>query len=503
MLHRFFGGVHPSGHKGYTEGCPITPLPQPPDRVVLPMSQHVGAPCAPTVAVGDSVTVGQVIGEPTNLGAPIHASVSGKVVAVEPRPHVNGGSVMAVVIENDGLDTPADPIPRPNKPARLTPTELVEVIRAAGITGMGGAGFPAHVKLSSALGKVDTLILNGVECEPYITADHRLMLEYPEKIIQGGRILMNALGLEKCTIGVEANKLDAVEVLRSKAPADVEVRPLRVRYPQGSEKPLIQAITGRQIPPGGLPAHVKCAVFNVATAAAICDAVYEGKPMTHRVVTVTGKGVVQPGNFLVPLGTPLETLVEAAGGMKGLPGRVLSGGPMMGVAQYDLTAPVVKGSNALVVMSGREYAPTPKGELTCLHCGRCVAACPMHLVPLSFHQRFSAGNFDQLEGLRIFDCLECGSCAYICPAHIPLVQSIRAGKFEARQLQAAAKAAQEAAKAEEAAEAKKATETAAPEAEKTAEAAAKSPETSPETTTEPETASPVEDADREKEASPT
>lgn len=484
MIHRFFGGVHPQGHKEYTEALAVAHLPQPPEQVVLSMSQHVGAPCAPTVSVGDSVTVGQVVGEPTGLGAPIHSSVSGKVVAVEPRPHVGGSPVMAVVVENDKLDTPAEPIRRPAKPDKLTTEQVIEIVRAAGITGMGGAGFPTHVKLSSALGKVDTVILNGAECEPYLTADHRLMLEQPERVIEGGRVLMRALGLTKLVIGVEANKLDAVEALKAKAPADVEVRPLRVRYPQGAEKQLIQNITGRQVPPGGLPANVGCAVFNVATAAAVYDAVFDGKPLTHRIVTVTGKGIVHPGNFLVPLGTPMEHLVETAGGLKGAPGRVLCGGPMMGIAQYDLAASTIKGNNGLLVMSTREYAPTPKGVLTCIHCGRCVSACPMHLVPLAFNQRFTAGHFDQLEGLRILDCIECGSCAYSCPAHIPLVQAIRAGKNEVRKLQTAAKAA--AAKAE--AEAKAAEEAAKAEEAAQAEAAKTEAEAPAEPTKEKEEA---------------
>lgn len=452
MAHRFFGGIHPHAHKEATEHVPITPLALPVPLVTLPMSQHVGAPCKPVVAVGDQVAVGQVVGEPAGLGAPIHASVSGKVVAVEPRPHTNGGRVLSVVIENDGLNTPAPPIPVPAPVDRLTPEQVIDVVRQAGVTGMGGAGFPTHVKLSSGLGKVDTIILNGAECEPYITADHRLMLEQPEKVIQGGRILMRALGLTKLIIGVEANKMDAVEALKEKAPEDVTVQALRVRYPQGSEKQLIQYITGRQVPPGGLPAHVGCAVFNVATAAAVYDACAEGKPVTHRVVTVTGKGVLTPTNLRVPLGIPLQTLIDAAGGVKGNPGRVLSGGPMMGVAQFDLTAPVIKGTNALLVLQNREFSPTPKGTLTCIHCGRCVDACPMRLAPLFFNQRFGAGRYDELEGLRILDCIECGSCAWSCPAHIPLVQAIRAGKNEVRKLQTAAKvkAAAEAAKAEEA-----------------------------------------------------
>lgn len=474
MAHRFFGGVHPKGNKEATEHVPITPLAEPVPQVTLPMSQHVGAPCKPVVAVGDQVKVGQVVGEPTGLGAPIHASVSGKVTAVEPRPHTSGSAVMAVVIENDGLNTPAEPIPHPANPDDLTGEQVVDIVRQAGITGMGGAGFPTHVKLSSGMGKVDTIILNGAECEPYITADHRLMLESPEKVIQGGRILMRALGLSKLVIGLEANKMDAVEALKAAAPDDVEVMALRVRYPQGSEKQLIQAVTGRQVPPGGLPAHVGCAVFNVATAAAVYDACTQGKPVTHRVVTVSGKSVMHPTNLLVPLGIPLQTLVDAAGGFKSPPGRILSGGPMMGVAQYDLSAPVIKGSNALLVLRSREFTPTPKGVLTCIHCGRCVSACPMNLTPLFFNQRFSAGRFEELEGLRIMDCIECGSCAYSCPAHIPLVQAIRAGKVEVRRLQAEAKAKAEAEAAKAAEEAAKEEPKAeAPAEEKKEEASAK------------------------------
>lgn len=442
MIHRFFGGVHPKENKQATAGAATEALREPVGRVVLPMSMHVGPPCTPVVSVGDQVKVGQVIGEPTGLGAPIHASVSGRVAAVEPRPHTGGSPVMAVVIENDGLDTQAEPLERPAPPEKLTAEQVVELVRQAGITGMGGAAFPTHVKLASAIGKVDTLILNGAECEPYITADHRLMVEQPEKVLAGGRVLMRALGLNKFIIGIEANKPDAVAALREKEPlrgGEVEVRALRVRYPQGSEKQLIQNITGRRIPPGGLPASVGCAVFNVATAAAVWDAVAEGKPLTRRIVTVTGRGVLEPRNLWVPLGTPIETLIEACGGTRGAPGRVLCGGPMMGVAQYDLTAPIVKGSNAILVLSRREYKKVPDTEPTCIRCGRCVQACPMRLTPLYIHQRVSAGRPEELEGLRILDCIECGSCAFACPAHIPLVQSIRSGKAQVRKLQAEAK----------------------------------------------------------------
>ncbi len=330
MNHKFYGGVHPAEHKEATERKPIVPLSKAPAQVVIPMNMHLGAPCKPIVNVGDEVTVGQQIGEIAGLGSPIHASVSGKVVAVEPRPAATGDKVMSVVIENDYQDTLcSDCKPRSNIEA-LTPKELVEIIKAAGITGMGGAGFPTHVKISSAIGKADTLILNGAECEPYITADHRLMLEQGERVIGGARILMQALGLPKATIGVEGNKLDAIEHLKTLLPpgeTGVVIETLRTRYPQGAEKQLIQRVTGREVPPGGLPADVGCCVFNVGTAAAVYDAVALGLPVTKRVVTVTGSAVARPLNVTVPLGTPFSYLIEEAGGFASDPARVISGGP--------------------------------------------------------------------------------------------------------------------------------------------------------------------------------
>ena len=284
MKQSFYGGVHPNDRKELARHKEVAPLSAAPKQVVIAMAMHVGAPCKPIVAVGDQVKVGQKIGEIAGLGAPIHASVSGVVKAVEPRPYVGGGKVMSVVIENDFQDTWGSVLtPHPDY-SKLSCEEIVEIVKEAGITGMGGAGFPTHVKISSGVGKVDTLILNGAECEPYITADHRLMLEQGERVIGGVRILMQAFGLKNAVIGVEANKEDAIEHLKALVGGknDVQVESLRTRYPQGAEKQLIQRVTGREVPPGGLPAHVGCAVFNVGTAAAVYDAVVEGKPLTHR-----------------------------------------------------------------------------------------------------------------------------------------------------------------------------------------------------------------------------
>lgn len=442
MNHKFYGGVHPAEHKEATERKPVVPLEEAPAQVVIPMSMHVGAPCKPIVAVGDEVTVGQKIGEVAGLGAPIHASVSGKVVAVEPRPHPGGDVMMSVVIENDYKDTPHPSIVHRDNVDALTSQEIIDIVKEAGITGMGGAGFPTHVKLSGAVGKADTIILNGAECEPYITADHRLMLERGEAVIGGARFIMKALGLKEATIGIEGNKLDAVEHLKSLLPngdTSIHVETLKTRYPQGAEKQLIQRVTGREVPPGGLPADVGCTVFNVATAAAIYDAVTEGKPLTHRNVTITGGAIERPMNVNAPIGTPVEHLIKMAGGFKTQPQRLLMGGPMMGNPQYDLTAPMFKGTNCILALTDAEAA-IQDTEQTCLRCGRCVNACPMHLMPLYMHMYAEKRAWHELEGYNIMDCMECGSCNYICPARIHLVQSFRMAKFEIRGLAAKQKA---------------------------------------------------------------
>ena len=442
MNHKFYGGVHPAEHKEATERKPVVPLEEAPAQVVIPMSMHVGAPCKPIVAVGDEVTVGQKIGEIAGLGAPIHASVSGKVVAVEPRPHPGGDVMMSVVIENDFKDTPRPSIVHRDNVDALTSQEIIDIVKEAGITGMGGAGFPTHVKLSGAVGKADTIILNGAECEPYITADHRLMLERGEAVIGGARFIMKALGLKEATIGIEGNKLDAVEHLKSLLPngdTSIHVETLKTRYPQGAEKQLIQRVTGREVPPGGLPADVGCTVFNVATAAAIYDAVTEGKPLTHRNVTITGGAIERPMNVNAPIGTPVEHLIKMAGGFKTQPQRLLMGGPMMGNPQYDLTAPMFKGTNCILALTDAEAA-IQDTEQTCLRCGRCVNACPMHLMPLYMHMYAEKRAWHELEGYNIMDCMECGSCNYICPARIHLVQSFRMAKFEIRGLAAKQKA---------------------------------------------------------------
>ena len=441
MKHSFYGGVHPNDRKAGSCQEPIRPLSTPPAQVVIPMAMHVGAPCKPVVQVGDQVCVGQKIGEIAGLGSPIHASVSGKVIAVEPRPYVGGGKVVSVVIENDGQDTfQSDLTPHPDY-EKLTADELVDIIKEAGITGMGGAGFPTHVKISSGLGKVDTLIINAAECEPYITADHRLMLEEGERILGGVKILMQALSLQGAVIGIEANKADAIAHMQELAAKEqgIQVLSLRTRYPQGAEKQLIQRVTGREVPPGGLPAHVGCAVFNAGTAAAVYDAVVKGLPLTRRVLTVTGGAIDSPKNFLVPLGTSFQQLIDEAGGFQAQPERVVTGGPMMGIAQYDLSVCTIKGTNAVLCLTKEEAAPVV-AQPECIRCGRCVNVCPMHLTPVYMHLYAEKKRWEECEGLNVMDCIECGSCNYICPARVPLVQSFRTAKFEIRGLAAKRKA---------------------------------------------------------------
>ena len=450
MAQAFFGGIHPNDHKAATNKKPIEALP-PPARVVIPMSLHIGAPCTPCVAVGDEVTVGQKVGDaPAFVSAPVHASVSGKVVAVEKRIHFSGVPVMSVVIENDFNDTPCPDCVPVKDPDSLTPEQISNLVKEAGIVGMGGATFPTHVKISSGLGKVDTVIVNASECEPYITSDHRILLEHPEEVLGGVKFLARIFGVDRVHIAIEANKANAAELLKlkideEKAPAVVDV--LRTRYPQGAEKQLCQSITGRQVPPGALPAAIGCAVFNIVTTMAIYNAIYHGKPVTHRVVTVSGSGVNDPKNLLCPIGTPISELLDACGGVKKSTFKILMGGPMMGHSQFDMSAPIGKGTNAILAFSEKEERTVEYPA--CIRCGKCISVCPMHLQPVFMYQYEQAGMLQALEGANVLDCIECGACTYICPGRLHLVQAFRAGKQLINNARAAAKAAAEAKAAEE------------------------------------------------------
>lgn len=417
----FFGGVHPQYHKEMSNASTSFQIVTP-KQVVIPMQQHIGAPCTPLVQVGDTVKRGQKIGDGEGVCVPVHASVSGTITAVETRPHPTLGTALAVVIDNDFQDiTVTNPIPE-------TPDEILSAIREAGIVGMGGAAFPGNVKALSAMGKVDTLIANACECEPYITADDCLLRTTPEQVLEGMKILASVIHPEKLILAVEDNKVEAIEKLRGLSGdyPQIQLRILPTRYPQGAEKQLIQAVTGREVLPGQLPVSVQCAVFNVSTFAAIYRAVRLGIPMTERIVTVSGEAIAKPQNFLVRIGTPFRDLVAAAGGLNDKTDRVICGGPMMGVAQSTLDAPVVKATNSILCLledkNGAAENPV------CLRCGKCVAACPMRLQPLYINRYVNARRLDRLEALHVMDCMECGCCSFTCPGKLPLVEQCRMGK---------------------------------------------------------------------------
>ena len=436
----FAGGVHPPEGKHLTEDRAIEPGPSAKEFAIL-LSQHIGAPAQPAVKKGDVIAAGQRIGEcKAFVCAPVHTPVAGKVKEVSLMPHVVLGRAMGVVVE---ADTPAQPVvpsfqrPQGFDPNSYTSEQICNAVREAGIVGMGGAGFPTSVKIQPDT-KVpkDTLIINGCECEPYITCDYRVMLEWTEQVITGVQLVAKACGAKDIYIAIEDNKPKAIERMSDSLQklglsSAIRVVPVKTKYPQGGERQLIQAVTRKVVPTGGIPPMIGVVVTNVATAAAIADAVIYSRPLTHRVVTVTGKGIARPGNYYVALGTTVQTLIDHCGGMTADAVKVVSGGPMMGIAIADLSTPITKTGGALMVLTEQQIGKNrfEQRQSPCIRCGRCLQACPENLNPTKIAHAVKCNLMDVAERYYMSACIECGCCSFVCPANIDLSGFIKTGKI--------------------------------------------------------------------------
>ncbi len=429
----FERGIHPQYHKDLASEKSITQA-HLPERIVVPVSQHIGAPAKPEVSIGDEVRRGQVIGVTTGfVSSPVHSSISGKVIAIADFPTSAGKMVQSIVIESDGKDEAVQFTENPDY-MNLSAEDIKAMVKDAGIVGMGGAAFPTNVKLSPPKEKtIDTVIINGAECEPYLTADHRLMVEHAKEVVEGLKIIMRSLGVKEGHIGIEENKPDAIETMRSavSGESNIEVWPLEIKYPQGAEKMLIKAIKGREVPSKGLPMDVGAVVQNVGTSLAVYEAVRYGKPLIERVVTVTGTGIKEPANMMVRIGTLMKDVIEQCGGLVEGAVKVISGGPMMGFAQWTLDVPVVKGTSGILVLAQDEYVSSDEYS-ACIRCGSCIDVCPMGLNPSILSIYSEKGFFEDAKDNNLFDCFECGSCAYVCPAKRPMVQFMRLAKSQVK-----------------------------------------------------------------------
>ncbi len=429
----FDRGIHPEYNKELASGKAVirAKLPQ---RIVVPVSQHIGAPAQPEVAIGDEVKRGQAIGSTSGfVSSPVHSSISGKVIAIADFPSTAGKMVQSIVIESDGRDEEVSFNEHPDY-MNLGADEIKNMIRDAGIVGMGGAAFPTNVKLSPPKEKkIDAVIINGAECEPYLTADHRLMVEHPKEVVEGLKIIMKSLGVTEGHIGIEVNKPDAIEAMNAVVSGEenIKVWPLEIKYPQGAEKMLIRAVKGREVPSKGLPMDVGVVVQNVGTALAVYDAVRFGKPLIERVVTITGNGIKEPANMSIRVGTLMSEVVEQCGGLVEGAVKVIAGGPMMGFAQWTLDVPVVKGTSGILVMTEAEYVHSDE-YTACIRCGSCIDVCPMGLNPSMISILSEKEFFEEAKDYNLFDCFECGSCAYVCPSKRPMVQFIRLAKSQVK-----------------------------------------------------------------------
>jgi electron transport complex protein RnfC len=418
--------VHPDERKDATRALPIERMPFV-EEYVLPLSQHIGAPSKAVVEPGQRVRRGERIAEPGGfVSTALHAPVTGTVVAVDLRLHPNGRMMPAIVLRTDPYDSQRFPEVAPVDPASLSADEVVERVQHAGMVGLGGAAFPSHVKFRLPDGKrIRFVVVNGCECEPYLTCDHRIMVERAAAVARGTDILAAAVGAERSYLGIESNKPDAVAALRAVAP-HIEVVPLQVKYPQGAEKMLIDAIFGQTVPDGGLPLDIGMLVNNVGTTAALADLFDRGIPLVERVVTVTGPAVARPRNLQVPIGTPLSAAIEHCGGLLDDARQIVLGGPMMGMAQKSLDVPVLKGTSAILCLDSR--TANLFEEFACIRCGRCVEACPLFLNPARLHQLIAAEKVEMLDDYHLGSCFECAACSFVCPSRIPLVQWMRVGK---------------------------------------------------------------------------
>jgi electron transport complex protein RnfC len=431
------GGVHPPEFKAQSQGLAIEVMPVP-DELELILGQHIGAPCAAIVAKRDVVAEGVVVGEvKRGLGVPLHAPAAGKIKNLATSAHPVRVSTPSITLV---VDREAEAVQYQKQDwQQLSSSDLLAKIHDAGIVGIGGAGFPTHVKLNPpANSPVDTLVLNGAECEPYITSDHRQMLENPAEIVEGAQIILKVLGISECHIGIESNKPDVVAEMEKavqglSGPGAIKIQTLQVKYPQGSEKQLIQAVTGRKVPAGALPSSVGVVVQNVTTAKAIYDAVVYSKPLYEKVVTIAGTGIARPANLQVKIGTKISDIVEYLGGVKPGLAKVIMGGPMMGFAISSLDVPVTKTTSAILFLSEDEIDTRPHSQ--CIRCGWCLDACPMGLEPKEIGIYVEANRAEDTEQFGVFDCFECGSCAYVCPAKRPLVQFVRLAKMKAKRPQ--------------------------------------------------------------------
>ena len=430
---RFKGGIHPPYNK-ITKDRAIETV-EPDKIMVYPLSQHIGAPCQPLVEVGDYVRIGQKIADTDAfVSAPIHSTVSGRVVKIDMYEHPTQNEALSIVVENDFLDQLDFSLENIQRDyTSMSPDEIIGYVREAGIVGMGGAAFPTHVKMKSALGKVDTVLINAAECEPYLSSDHRVMLENTAEFVEGIKIIRQALGVRRVYVGVESNKPDAISKLyKAFRRTKIRVVVLATKYPQGSEKQLIKAVTGREIPSGKLPVDVGCCVFNVDTAIAIYRAVVKGYPLMRRIVTIAGEAVERTGNANVRLGTSIESLLLKYGLREQLLKKLVMGGPMMGNAICHITAPVIKGTSGLLCFT-EEQLVVDNERNSCIRCGRCITVCPMRLAPNYISMYSRTGEMDRCNQLGAMDCVECGCCSYTCPEKLPLLQNIRVAKQKIRE----------------------------------------------------------------------